>query len=119
MDVVNGLISLGIYDKKTGKLLGTIGVGKHDDLHEPEIFYQLLPEYRGYGYVTEAAKEVTKWALESYRIPYLFGTVEVNNVKSQRVLERCGYQFIDERTLLVHVEEMYYRFKYYRFYPLK
>lgn len=117
MDVVNGLISLGIFDKKTGTLLGTIGVGKHDDLHEPEIFYQLLPEYRGYGYVTEAAKAVTKWALESYGIPYLIGTVEVNNMKSQRVLERCGYQFIDERTLLVHVEGKYYRFRYYRFYP--
>ena len=41
MDVINGLISLGMFDKKTGELLGTVGVGKHDDLHEPEIFYQL------------------------------------------------------------------------------
>ena len=84
MDVINGLISLGMFDKKTGELLGTVGVGKHDDLHEPEIFYQLRPEFRGHGYVTEAVKAVTKWALENYEIPYLIGTVEVSNMKSQR-----------------------------------
>lgn len=73
----------------------------------------------GHGYVTEAVKAVTKWAFENYEIPYLIGTVEVSNMKSQKVLERCSYQFIDERTLLVHAEGIQYRFKYYRFYPAK
>lgn len=82
--------------KSNRKFIGTIGVGKHDDLHEPEIFYNLLAEYRGYGFATEAAKEVTGWALENYNIPYLIGTAVVDNVKSQHVLERCGYQFVDE-----------------------
>ena len=74
---------------------------------------------QGHGYVTEAVKAVTKWAFENYEIPYLIGTVEVSNMKSQKVLERCSYQFIDERTLLVHAEGIQYRFKYYRFYPAK
>lgn len=60
MDIVNDLISLGIFDKKTGELYGTVGAGKHDDLHEPEIFYELLPEHIGYGYATEAVNAVTK-----------------------------------------------------------
>lgn len=38
MDIINGLLSFGIFEKSTGKFIGTIGVGKHDDLHEPEIF---------------------------------------------------------------------------------
>ncbi|MDF2686885.1 MAG: hypothetical protein K0S55_2068 [Clostridia bacterium] len=117
MDIVNDLISLGVFDKKTGALLGTVGAGKHDDLHEPEIFYELLPENRGYGYATEAVKALTKWVFENYKIPYLIGTTGVSNLKSQKVLERCGYQFIDDRTLLVHVEGKQYDFKYYRFYP--
>ena len=58
-------------------------------------------------------------AFENYEIPYLIGTVEISNMKSQKVLERCSYQFIDERTLLVHAEGIQYRFKYYRFYPAK
>lgn len=117
MDIVNGAVSLGIFDRETGTLLGTAGAGEHDDLHEPEIFYHLLPEFQGQGYATEAAKAITKWALESYDIPYLIGTAGTDNPKSQRVLERCGYQLIDERTLLVHAVGESYRFKYYRCYP--
>ena len=118
-DIVNGLLSFGIFEKQTGTFLGTVGAGRHDDLHEPEIFYQLLPEYQGHGYATEAAKKVTEWALEQYPIPYLIGTVGVENVKSQHVLERCGYQLIDTRSLLVHVTNERYDFKYYRFYKTK
>lgn len=115
MDITHGLISLGIFTKQTDTFIGIIGVGDHDDLHEPEIFYHLLPEYRGYGFATEAAKEVTRWALENYPIPYLIGTAAVENVKSQRVLERCGYQWIDTRSLLVHVTDERCDFKYYRY----
>lgn len=117
MDIINGIVSLGIFHRATGALLGTAGAGQHDDLHEPEIFYTLLPEYRGYGYATEAVKAITAWVFENYKIPYIIGTVATDNVKSQKVLERCGYQFIDERMLLVHVEGKKYPFKYYRFYP--
>jgi RimJ/RimL family protein N-acetyltransferase len=117
MDIVNGLICFGVFDKATGKLLGTAGAGKHDDLHEPEIFYMLLPENRGKGYATEAVKAITSWVFDNYDIPYLIGTVGIDNIKSQRVLERCNYQFIDNRTLLVHAEDKKYEFKYYRYYP--
>ena len=119
MDIINGLISFGMFDKQSKKLVGTIGVGKHDDLHEPEIFYYLLPEYRGYGFATEAVKAVTKWVFENYNIPYIIGTVSTDNVKSQHVLERCGYQFVDIRSLLVHVTNERYDFKYYRYYAEK
>lgn len=119
MDIINGLISFGIFEKATGKLMGTIGAGKHDDLHEPEIFYYILAEYRGYGFASEAAKEVTGWALKNYNIPYLIGTVAVDNVKSQHVLERCGYQFVAIRSLLVHATNERFDFKYYRYYNPK
>jgi RimJ/RimL family protein N-acetyltransferase len=118
MDVINGLISLGIFNKQTGVLLGTAGAGKHDDLHETEIFYELLPEHRGNGYAMEAVKAITNWIFENYKVPYLIATAGVDNVSSQKVLERCGYQFIDDRTLVVHIEGKKYDFKYYRFYPV-
>lgn len=117
MDIVNDLICFGIFDKYNGTLYGTAGAGKHDDLQEPEIFYTLLPEARGKGYATEAVKAITNWVFQNYKIPYLIATAGVDNVPSQKVLERCGYQFIDIRILLVHVEGRKYGFKYYRFYP--
>ena len=117
MDIENSLVSLGIFHRETGEFLGTAGVGDHDDLHEPEIFYELLPEHRGHGYATEAAKAVVEWAFEKYKLPYLIGTAGVENLKSQKVLERCGFQFIEAKTLLVHVEGKRYDFKYYKLYP--
>ena len=59
MNIVHDTIFLGMFDKYTGILGGTIEAGKHDDLHEPEMFY-LLPAYRGLGYATEAVKAVTR-----------------------------------------------------------
>jgi RimJ/RimL family protein N-acetyltransferase len=117
MDIIQGIVCFGIFDRQTGCVLGAIGAGEHDDLHETEIFYNLLPAARGNGYATEAARAVTRWAFANYPLPYLIGTTTVDNVASQKVLERCGYQFIDERSLLVHISGQSYVFKYYRCYP--
>jgi len=115
MDIINNIVCFGIFDKNN-KILGAIGAGKHDDLKETEIFYNLLPSERGKGYATEAAKIITVWAIENYEIPYIIGTTEIKNIKSQKVLENCGYKYIDEKILLVHIENKKYRFKYYRHY---
>lgn len=116
MDISDGLLSFGIFLKDTENFIGTIGVGDHRDLYEPEIFYHLLPEYRGFGFAAEAVKKLTEWALKNYSVKYLIGTVAVDNVRSQRVLERCGYQFIDTRSLKIHSTNERREFKYYRFY---
>jgi RimJ/RimL family protein N-acetyltransferase len=116
MDIINNVICFGIFEKKDGNILGAVGAGKHDDLNETEIFYNLLPEKRGNGYATEATKRVTEWALQNTDIQYIIGTVGIENIKSQNVLERCGYVFVNEQKLLVHIENKYYFFKYYRHY---
>ena len=114
MDIINGIVCFGIFDKVNGNVLGAVGAGKHDDLYETEIFYNLLPEARGNGFAVEAAKAVTEWALRDYSIPYIIGTAAVDNISSQKVLEKCGYQFIDIKKLLVHITNKEYEFTYYR-----
>ena len=116
MDIVHGIVCFGIFEKQRGGVLGAVGAGEHDDLHETEIFYNLLPEARGKGYATEAVKAVTKWVFATHHLPYIIGTAGVSNVPSQKVLENCGYQFINEQVLLVHIENTRHRFKYYRCY---
>lgn len=119
MDIVAGIVCFGIFDKGTGMVLGAVGAGEHDDLHETEIFYNLLPAARGKGYATEAARAVTAWALKNYAIPYIIGTAAVDNLPSQRVLENCGYEFVAERSLLVHIANERHTFKVYRCCPPK
>lgn len=115
MDITNGVVCFGIFDKN-GDIIGAVGAGEHDDLGETEIFYNILPVARGKGYASEAAKAVTSWALNNYKIPYIIATADVKNIPSQKVLEKCGYIFVDERTLLVHITNEKYTFKYYKFY---
>jgi RimJ/RimL family protein N-acetyltransferase len=115
MDIINGIVCFGIFNKKN-KILGAVGAGKHDDLEETEIFYNLLPVERGNGYATEAVEKITEWAIKNYQIPYIIGTTGIENIKSQKILERCGYEFIDERILLVHITNEKYKFKYYKYY---
>jgi len=116
MDIIAGIVCFGVFDK-SGNVLGAVGAGEHDDLHETEIFYNLLPEARGNGYATEAVKAVTNWVFANYHIPYIIGTVKTDNIPSQRVLEHCGYQYVENITLLVHIEGKSYDFKYYRYNP--
>lgn len=85
-------------------ILGTVGAGEHDDLHEPETFYNSLQEVRENGYAPEAVKAVTDWAFQSFDIGYLIGTANKANIASQKVLERCGYTFINEQQLLTPIE---------------
>ncbi|UVI33124.1 GNAT family N-acetyltransferase [Paenibacillus spongiae] len=50
MDIINGIVCFGIFDKVHGHVLGAVGAGEHDDLYETEICYNLLPSARGQGY---------------------------------------------------------------------
>ena len=116
MDVINGTVCLGIFDHTNSELFGAVGAGKHDDLEETEIFYQLLCSARGKGFATEAVQATTKWVLSQYNLEYIIGTVGNDNIASQKVLENCGYLFIEEKTLLVHITSQKHLFKYYRRY---
>jgi RimJ/RimL family protein N-acetyltransferase len=118
MDIINDIVCFGIFDK-FNKILGAVGAGKHDDLNETEIFYNLLPSERRNGYATEATKKITEWAIRNYNIPYIIGTTGVENIESQKVLERCGYEYINEQTLLVHITNEINKFKYYKYYRRK
>lgn len=95
MDIVTGAICLGVFEKETGDIVGQVAAQEHDDLHEPEFGYGILPFARGKGYAKEAAKATLRWIEKRYDIPYIIGTVEVK---------------------LIHMMNERYDFKYYRYY---
>jgi [ribosomal protein S5]-alanine N-acetyltransferase len=62
-----------------------------------EIGYFTYPQFWGFGYVTEALKELIRFAFcrdDVYRID---GTCITQNVRSRRVMEKCGMVFEGER----------------------
>lgn len=78
--------------KATGGVLGYCGLVENsmDGLEEPELAFEILQEFQGHGFATEAASEIIAWA-DSIGMSRLWATVWDWNVASLRVLEKLGF----------------------------
>ena len=76
------------------ELIGGIGLKLSDDvfLHNAEIGYWLGEPFWGKNIVTEAVKEMTKYAFNNFDINRLFAGVFEGNSASVRVLQKCRYK---------------------------
>jgi RimJ/RimL family protein N-acetyltransferase len=55
-----------------------------------EMGYCILPEYRGYGYCTEATKIILSYAFNEWDAHKVIGMCNEFNVQSQKVMEKVG-----------------------------
>ena len=100
-----------------GAMIGMVGIGNKKEVNnEIEIAYFISEAYAGKGYISEAAKAVSCWALHNLKMDYLIAIVEINNFPSQRVVEKCGFQKIDTRMILNSGDKQEKPFFYYRLY---
>ena len=56
-----------------------------------EIGYGLKEECRHYGYMTEAVKAITEWALSQESVKQVEVETDAENIASQKVLFRSGF----------------------------
>jgi RimJ/RimL family protein N-acetyltransferase len=86
-------LDLAIVCAETGRLIGDCllawrpGAAQH---RQGEIGYSLHPDHQGYGYATEAARELLRLAFEELELHRVVGLLEARNAPSARVLERLG-----------------------------
>ena len=100
-----------------GSVIGMVGIGNKKEVdNEIEIAYFISEAFAGQGYISEAAKAVSRWALDNLEMDYLIAIVETDNYSSQRVVEKCGFQKIDTRMILNSGESEGKPFHYYRLY---
>ena len=66
-----------------------LGVGEN----EAEIGYWIGEDFWGKGYVTEATQKVVQYAFEQQHFSRLWAGAYKENVASQRVLEKCGFDY--------------------------
>lgn len=87
----DGFGLLGIRRRNETSPIGYCGliVGR-GTFEEPEIAYEILPQFRGNGYATEAAGAVSEAAFATGR-ERLWATVGTWNTPSFRVLEKSGF----------------------------
>ena len=83
--------------KETGELIGDTGVNEVEgNSNEVEIGYGICRKHSGKGYATELVKAMTEFMTGTFGIKTLYGRVMHGNNASVKVLERNGYEFVEE-----------------------
>ena len=86
-------------ERASGVAIGMLGgKGGPDDAGRIEIGYGLIPEAWGQGYATESVRALTLWLLARSEVQIVAAETSVENFASQRVLEKCGFLKVGERT---------------------
>lgn len=76
--------------KETGEVIGMLDPRVQG--HKMEIGYVAARAHWGKGYVPEAARAIVDWAFRQPAIYRVYATTDVENIASQRVLEKVGMQ---------------------------
>jgi RimJ/RimL family protein N-acetyltransferase len=98
-----------------GKPVGGIGIHPQTDVmrKNAELGYWLGESYWGRGIITEAIREIVKFAFSTYDIDRIYARPFGNNPASARVLEKAGFHFETrfEKTIFKngeYLDELYY-----------
>ncbi len=84
-------IGLAIELKKSGKMIGDCGFHHiQPQHHRVEIGYVLNRKFWGHGYMTEAVRELIRFAFDEMGMHRLSATCDLENERSAAVMERCG-----------------------------
>lgn len=82
--------------KEKNKVIGSIKTSPDENrgrYYAKYVSYVLSADYWGRGYMTEALKRVIKYAFEEMNVDLLSAFHFPHNIRSKRVLERCGFQY--------------------------
>lgn len=91
-----------------GQAVGGIGIHPQTGIHRKnvEMGYWLGEEFWGHGIMTDAIKQVTLFAFNTYEINRIFARPFGTNTASQKVLEKSGFilEAKFEKSLFKHGE---------------
>lgn len=82
---------LGIEEKESGKIIGDLYVYLIENDRMASVAIRLAPVCHGKGYGTEALSSITEFCFEKTELQRLWTEVDVRNIPSQKMLEKCGY----------------------------
>ena len=100
-------------------MIGSIAFGSpsQGDKQDMEIGYGLHPDHWGQGYITEAAELICEYLFQGYPIEKITAYADLDNIGSQRVLAKCGFQNAgeeDQKSPARGTVDRVYRFERYR-----
>ena len=111
MDESRSILDMFIREKKTfaleyqGKVIGSLGIEFYtesdypelDALQGREIGYVLSKDHWGQGIMPEAVHAVISYLFDVEHLDFLICGHFEHNVRSRRVIEKCGFHYIRNR----------------------
>lgn len=83
---------LGIAVKETNKVIGDIWVYLIEKDRMASVAIRLSKSFQGKGYGTESLSAMTRFCFENTELQRLQAEVDVRNISSGRMFEKCGYK---------------------------
>jgi ribosomal-protein-alanine N-acetyltransferase len=77
--------------KETGEPIGMCGLFKRDYLAGPDLGFAFLPQFEGKGFGYESSMAAIQHIKHNYALDGLYATTALHNIRSQRLLARCGF----------------------------
>jgi ribosomal-protein-alanine N-acetyltransferase len=99
--VENGIGRWAVIEKSSGNFIGWSGLKfikeyENNHINFYDVGYRLMPKYWGKGYATESAKAAIEYGFTKLNLNEIIGTVNVDNIKSRRALEKCGLVYVEQ-----------------------
>lgn len=86
-----------ITERNSGDVIGFIGLVHPGGQVEPEIKYSLFRLYWGRGIASEAVRGMIEYGKREHRLEEIIATLSPENGASQRVLQKAGLSFREDR----------------------
>lgn len=87
--------------------IGICGLLKRDYLEYLDIGFAFSPKFYGNGYALEASKATCSFAENKLNINKLMAIVQSNNLRSTRLLEKLGFNFLEKREINSEMLDVY------------
>ena len=71
--------------------IGLCGLFKRNYLDKPDLGFAFLPGFEGRGLAYEASMAVLAYVQDNYGFDYIYATTTAGNMRSQRLLTKCGF----------------------------
>lgn len=81
----------GIVHQSENKVIGEMWVYLIENNRMAKVAFRISERYQGNGYATEALSETVKFCFTKTELQRLWSDIDIRNVPSCNVMERCGF----------------------------
>jgi len=97
-------VQLGIAEPESDSLVGDIGLYLSSDGNTGEVGFTLQPSAQGHGIAGRAVREALQLLFSATKASCVLGITDERNLPSIRLLERLGFQYLENRRVVFRGE---------------